>query len=74
VQDGYRWFCRDGKEDPPGQLINVWSAPNYSYTSGNSASILKLRFDGAPEFDLPTFTAAQIRIPEQEIKAYEYFA
>jgi diadenosine tetraphosphatase ApaH/serine/threonine PP2A family protein phosphatase len=74
VMEGFRWYFADGCI-PPGPLIDVWSAPNYSYTSGNIASILRLRFDAGNPWDCPTFrdVAQPDRIAEKEIKTWDYF-
>jgi hypothetical protein len=65
VQTGFKWFFeRPGVQ---GSLINVWSAPNYGGTSGNIASVLRLRFPGRNEFDLPTFDAESTKIKDDEI-------
>lgn len=39
------------------RLVTVWSAPNYCYRCGNSASILNVRDSGARDFTV--FTAAE---------------
>jgi diadenosine tetraphosphatase ApaH/serine/threonine PP2A family protein phosphatase len=68
--------------DGPGprgyRLITVWSAPNYSYRSGNKAAILGIRID-AGERHLVVFDAApeeiRIRPPPEEMPASaQYFA
>jgi diadenosine tetraphosphatase ApaH/serine/threonine PP2A family protein phosphatase len=56
VQAGFEWHFPDNeKQQFPGRLLNVWSAPNYGYSSGNMASVLQLRFPGQDTFNLPTF-------------------
>jgi diadenosine tetraphosphatase ApaH/serine/threonine PP2A family protein phosphatase len=60
VQEGFQWFF-DGLRKP-GCLINVWSAPRYPGHGDNKASVLRLRFDGYEEFNLPVFGASEHRI------------
>jgi diadenosine tetraphosphatase ApaH/serine/threonine PP2A family protein phosphatase len=77
VQTGFKWYFGDEKEIPPGKLINVWSAPNYAYTSKNIASILKVRFGGNQRsFETPTFEDVKVgRIAQEVVKpALDYFA
>eukprot|EP01069_Polyplicarium_translucidae_P003054 Polyplicarium_translucidae@DN2199_c0_g1_i3.p2 len=45
VMDGYRWWFDR-------QLVTVWSAPNYCYRCGNTASILELDQDTRHTFKL----------------------
>jgi diadenosine tetraphosphatase ApaH/serine/threonine PP2A family protein phosphatase len=75
VQEGFKWYFPSPESDLPGQLINVWSAPNYAYQSKNTASILKVRFPGRPEFETPTFGDAKDRINKETVTiALDYFA
>jgi hypothetical protein len=77
VQDGFQWFFRndDGKPSTPeGRLINVWSAPNYAYSSGNDASILMFRCSER-EFHLEKFREATERISQADVRPdARYFA
>lgn len=43
VMDGYKWWFNE-------RLVTVWSAPNYCYRCGNSASILEIDESGNREF------------------------
>jgi hypothetical protein len=59
------------------QLITIWSAPNYSYRSGNDATIMKYATDGIPIDRLITFSSNPQRIEprkEEEPVARHYFA
>lgn len=40
VMEGYKWMFDTG-DGNPGQLVTVWSAPNYCYRCANEASILE---------------------------------
>jgi diadenosine tetraphosphatase ApaH/serine/threonine PP2A family protein phosphatase len=65
AQNGFEWFFRQ-----PGiksSLIDVWSAPNYGGKTGNIASVLRLRFPGKPEFDLPTFNEENVKIQIENV-------
>jgi diadenosine tetraphosphatase ApaH/serine/threonine PP2A family protein phosphatase len=67
--------ARAGRRCERGRLINVWSAPNYGYSSANIASVLRLRCDGARQDDLLTFRDAQKRLDHVNAPADSaYFA
>jgi diadenosine tetraphosphatase ApaH/serine/threonine PP2A family protein phosphatase len=63
-QEGYAKFFGDPPEKGKHEyrLITVWSAPNYSYRSGNKATIMKFRFPGMPQDDL------LVDVPSNEIR------
>jgi diadenosine tetraphosphatase ApaH/serine/threonine PP2A family protein phosphatase len=73
--DGFKWHFPDESNNTfQGQLINVWSAPNYCYTSKNKASVLKLGFNGK-RWELPVFLEAKDRIDKDgRVVAPDYFA
>jgi diadenosine tetraphosphatase ApaH/serine/threonine PP2A family protein phosphatase len=74
VQDGYQFHFGDEEHWPPGRVVNVWSAPNYGYKSGNRASVMKLRFEGCNILDLVMFDEARRRIERTHVVPSEYFA
>jgi serine/threonine-protein phosphatase 6 catalytic subunit len=45
VNEGYKFSFQ-----PDNSLVTVWSAPNYTYSCGNLASIMKLKDDLNPRF------------------------
>lgn len=73
VQEGYRWYYADRARNPVGRLINIWSAPNYGYTSGNLASFMVM--EEARRYELVSVTANPVRIkPDSVQPAANYFA
>lgn len=76
AMDGYMWYFPDQNDrNSKGRLVTVWSAPNYSYKSGNVATVMKLRYSGQEEFYLPQFSPAQERIVPKDLPAAStYFA
>jgi diadenosine tetraphosphatase ApaH/serine/threonine PP2A family protein phosphatase len=62
---GFTWMHNDG-------LVIVWSAPNYSYRSGNEAAVMKVYGDRPAEFvKFDKDPLSSVKPPEAEI---EYFA
>ena len=47
VQEGYKFSF-----EPENSLVTVWSAPNYTYTCGNLASIMNVKEDLKPTFQV----------------------
>jgi hypothetical protein len=76
VMDGIRWYFRSERSSLPGRLVNIWSAPNYAYTSGNKATVMMLRFPGRPEYHTPQFSERDgpERIKESDPGHWDYFA
>jgi diadenosine tetraphosphatase ApaH/serine/threonine PP2A family protein phosphatase len=79
AQDGFQWwFQRDGTEPKgsalAGQLLLVWSAPNYAYTSGNKASVCKYGFTETGELEMKLFEANTERIPQTDPTSNHYFS
>nr|XP_027202174.1 serine/threonine-protein phosphatase PP-X isozyme 2-like [Dermatophagoides pteronyssinus] len=66
VMDGYKWWFNK-------MLVTVWSAPNYCYRCGNSASILEI--DEAGNCEFKNFEAAPIseRGPQIKKEIPDYF-
>jgi diadenosine tetraphosphatase ApaH/serine/threonine PP2A family protein phosphatase len=70
------WFQRDW--DPlnsltKGLLLLVWSAPNYSYQSGNRASIVKCGFGDSEYLTTTQFDPSPNRIAKKHETAGHYF-
>jgi diadenosine tetraphosphatase ApaH/serine/threonine PP2A family protein phosphatase len=62
---GFTWMHNDN-------LVIVWSAPNYSYRSGNEAAVMKVFGDRPVEFvKFDKDPLSSVKPPEAEI---EYFA
>eukprot|EP01069_Polyplicarium_translucidae_P003052 Polyplicarium_translucidae@DN2199_c0_g1_i1.p1 len=66
VMDGYRWWFDR-------QLVTVWSAPNYCYRCGNTASILELDQDTRHTFKLFEAAPASERGVPAKKPAPDYF-
>ena len=74
AMEGYKWYFGDPEvKSPPGRLVTVWSAPNYSYRSGNDATVMKLRFNAGDEFALPVFKPAEHRIVPADLPATSHY-
>jgi serine/threonine-protein phosphatase 6 catalytic subunit len=59
VQEGYKHMFDDA-------LVTVWSAPNYCYRCGNSASIMEVKEDGKTEFKVYMAAEENDRDPKNE--------
>ncbi|KAK8894400.1 hypothetical protein M9Y10_022835 [Tritrichomonas musculus] len=76
ANQGYQWFFTNSKDDekndeskdriefekPLGDLLLVWSAPNYAYRSGNVATILEINEEDSKKCVLKVFQPAANRI------------
>lgn len=59
VQEGYKHMFDDA-------LVTVWSAPNYCYRCGNSASIMEVKEGGKTEFKVYMAAEENDRDPKNE--------
>jgi diadenosine tetraphosphatase ApaH/serine/threonine PP2A family protein phosphatase len=76
---GYAKYFGDDREGDKTQyrLITIWSAPDYSYRSGNKATVMKFRFPVAVSADLVPVEKSPFRIqpdPTESAVAGVYFA
>lgn len=65
---GYQYFF--GEE----QIVTVWSAPNYSYRSGNDASVLKIDSNKKRKFEIFKAVPDDQRVIPEELLDSNYFA
>lgn len=75
AMEGFKYFFPDpNSKEPKGRLVTIWSAPNYSYRSGNEATVMKLRFPGLEQYYLPVFKPAVNRIVPKDVPTIsQYF-
>jgi len=59
VQEGYKHMFDDA-------LVTVWSAPNYCYRCGNSASIMEVKEDGSTDFKVYLAAEENDRDPKND--------
>jgi diadenosine tetraphosphatase ApaH/serine/threonine PP2A family protein phosphatase len=70
VQEGYRFMFTSPLDlmavptaKAEGLLVTVWSAPNYCYRCGNTASLLRMAEGGAKSFEIFREVAASANAP-----------
>jgi diadenosine tetraphosphatase ApaH/serine/threonine PP2A family protein phosphatase len=82
VMEGFKWYFGGPRElekagkngEIQGKLINVWSAPNYGYKSGNKASFLHVDTLGG-RYETFVFMEAKERLAKEKVHVLpEYFA
>jgi diadenosine tetraphosphatase ApaH/serine/threonine PP2A family protein phosphatase len=74
AMEGYRWYFPDPTtQNPRGRLVIIWSAPNYSYRSGNDATIMKYGFTGMEEFALLVFRPNETRIESRDVPSTQRY-
>lgn len=66
AMEGYQYFFsspeQQAKNGTKGDLLLIWSAPNYMYTSNNMATVCKFNFSGFPKYHLVEFGPEENRI------------
>lgn len=62
VHEGYQFWFKDQN------LVTVWSAPNYTYTCGNKASIMKVKEDMSLHFEV--FSAVEESSKVTQIQSF----
>jgi diadenosine tetraphosphatase ApaH/serine/threonine PP2A family protein phosphatase len=67
AMEGFQWFFDH-------TLITVWSAPNYMYRSGNTASVMLYDKDKGIDSDMVLFDARVERPPPPEQGVQPYYA
>lgn len=78
AMDGFQYYFekqgQKNKNEPQGPIVTVWSAPNYSYRSGNKATVMKLRFpENEDPYFLVVFDAAENRIPARDLPVTSHY-
>ena len=68
VMNGYMWWFDDS-------LVNIWSAPNYGYISGNLASVMKYKGQKARNNPMKVFTEMpeERRRPIKSTNSYQQY-
>lgn len=79
AMEGYiQYFGDDEGERPrPYRLVTIWSAPNYTYKSGNLAAVMRRCWPGHKRDEMLVYNVARDRITpseEEQPVASQYFA